>query len=108
VSLAASLVHTFAQKGYGVGLSTLDREIPPSQGISHRNRILHHLALVDTLSSKSQPQGIDRLAARLTRSHQLILVLPWEDPFWRAREAYFTKVITLSQWKATRMGDLTL
>jgi uncharacterized protein (DUF58 family) len=108
VSLAASLVHTFAQKGYGVGLSTLDHEIPPSQGISHRNRILHHLALVDLLTSKSPSHSFDRLAGRLTRSHQLILILPWEDPFWKAREAYFTKVITLSQWKATRAEDLTL
>ncbi len=108
VSLAASLVHTFAQKGYGVGLSTLDRDIPPSQGISHRNRILHHLALVDTLSSKSLPKGVDRLTGRLSRSHQLILILPWEDPFWKAREAYFTKVITLSQWRATRTGELAL
>ncbi len=108
VSLAASLVHTFTQKGYGVGLSTLDHEIPPSQGMSHRNRILHHLALMDTLSSKNLPKSTDRLAARLSRSHQLILILPWEDPFWKSRETYFTKVITPSQWRADRTGDLAL
>jgi uncharacterized protein (DUF58 family) len=108
VSLAASLVHTFSQKGYGVGLSTLDREIPPGQGISHRNRILHHLALVDTVSSNSLPKGVDRLTGRLSRSHQLILILPWDDPFWKDRGAYFTKVITLSQWRATRTGEFAL
>jgi uncharacterized protein (DUF58 family) len=108
VSLAASLVHTFAQKGYGVGLSTLDREIPASQGMSHRNRILRHLALVDTHSSKNLPKSADRLTGRLSQSHQLILVLPWEDPFWKARESYFTKVITPSQWRATQTGDLVL
>ncbi|MCI0528444.1 MAG: DUF58 domain-containing protein [Nitrospira sp.] len=108
VSLAASLVHTFTQKGYGVGLSTLDHEIPPSQGMSHRNRILHHLALMDTLSSKNLPKSTDRLAARLSRSHQLILILPWEDPFWKSRETYFTKVITPSQWRADPTGDLAL
>jgi uncharacterized protein (DUF58 family) len=108
VSVAASLAHTFTQKGYGVGLSTLDREIPPSQGIAHRNRILHHLALIDAISSNSLPKSIDHLAGRLSRSHQLILILPWEDPFWRAREAYFTKVITLSQWRTTRTGEPVL
>ncbi len=108
VSLAASLVHTFAQKGYGVGLTTLDREIPASQGMSHRNRILRHLALVDTHSSQNLPKSADRLTGRLSQPHQLILVLPWEDPFWKARESYFTKVITPSQWRATQTGDWVL
>jgi len=100
VSLAASLVHAFAQKGYGVGLSTLDREIPPRPGMSHCNRILHYLALVTTLSAKNIHKSADRLSGRLlSRPHQSVLVLPWEDPFWKSREASFTQVITPSQWK---------
>jgi uncharacterized protein (DUF58 family) len=102
VSLAASLVHTFAQKGYGVGLSTLDREIPPRPGMSHCNRILHHLALVTVLPVKDH-KNKDHLTGRLlSRSHQLILILPWEDPFWKSRESSFTQVITPSSWKDTR------
>ena len=100
VSLAASLAHAFAQKGYGVGLSTLDREIPPRPGMFHCNRILHHLAIVTILSVEDPHQNLDRLTGRLpSHSHQLILVLPWEDPFWKSREASFTQIITPSQWK---------
>jgi uncharacterized protein (DUF58 family) len=100
VSLAASLAHAFAQKGYGVGLSTLDREIPPKPGMFHCNRILHHLAMVTLLSVESPHKNMDRLTGRLlSQAHQLILVLPWEDPFWKSRETSFTQIIIPSQWK---------
>ena len=103
VSLAASLVQSFVQKGYEVGLSTLDREIPPRYGITHGYRILQALALLDPVPVKNASKNLQRLAGRMfSRPHQVILVLPWEDPYWNARRAYFTRIITPSQWRQTQ------
>ncbi|HLB02986.1 MAG TPA: DUF58 domain-containing protein [Nitrospiria bacterium] len=103
VSLAASLVHTFIQKGYEVGLSTLDREIPSRYGMTHGYRILQTLALLNPVSATNASKNLQRLAGRLfSRPHQVILVLPWEDPYWKAREAYFTRIITPSQWRQSQ------
>lgn len=109
VSLAASLVHAFARKGYEVGLSTLDREIPSRQGMTHCYRILQHLALLSTIPAEKAPKNAHHLmGGLLTRPHQVILVLPWEDPFWRAREVHFTRIITPSQWRQTQGPEAVL
>lgn len=101
VSIAASLVYAFTQRRYAVGLSTLDREVPPGQGMVHCHRLLHHLALVKPLPAAG---SLEKTADRLERQPSLkalqsFLVLPWEDPFWKARGAYFTKIITPADWR---------
>lgn len=97
VSLAASMAHHLAQKGYAVGLSTVDLEVQARPGMSHCSRILNLLARVTALPPRSSGE---RLAGRFgPRSHQAILIMAWEDPSWKPRETSFTKVVTLSEWK---------
>jgi uncharacterized protein (DUF58 family) len=100
VSLAASLVYAYAQKGYEVGLSTFDRDIPSRQGMNHCYGILKHLASIKPVFSESTPNTAYQLMGRLfMRPHQVILVLPWEDPFWKTKRNYFTKIITPGNWR---------
>ncbi len=102
VSLSASLVLNYSQKGYTVGFCSLDREFLPRQGLAHCHKILRHLARIEPRDDLN-PESVTWFSGRTsTRSQQVILILPWDDPFWKGLRAPLRQIITPAQWKGER------
>lgn len=101
VNLTASLALSYAQRGHAVGLTTMERELLPRHGLSHCHKLLHHLALIEPRTD-ADPKLMNRFYHSLaSRPYQVILILTWDDPFWKGRQELFSQVITPAQWKGS-------
>lgn len=100
VGAVASLARHYAQRGYRVGLQTLERTTGQDVGTEHLRDMLRHLALMPILvADGSQPvklpgAGADRVLLR----HPLQRAIPVEGAFGG------TVTIGLDATKATRAG----
>ena len=56
VDEAASMVKTLIDKGYSVGLKTLDSEIAPQRGDAHMDSLMKELALIEAYGKKSKTE----------------------------------------------------
>ena len=82
LSVAASLVHAFLERGYQIALVVGAEEIPFGNGEQHYLRMLQTLAL----SERRNPEEMDALQARMTQAlsqpkeGSTILISPWSHP----------------------------
>lgn len=89
VTITASLASHFLHKGYEVGLVTSREEIPLGIGMAHLFSILRVLALA------SPGKDRERLYTR-AKDGGGVLILPYDEPFWKGKEGLFTKVVRVT------------
>ncbi|TSA05193.1 MAG: DUF58 domain-containing protein [Nitrospiraceae bacterium] len=84
VRLTASLAAHFQQQGFAVRLLVGAQEVPHGAGEPHLYRMLHALALCESVpagqSDAAALDGLRTLGDRTARGELTIVVMPWPDP----------------------------
>lgn len=92
VSYVASIALVLLKRDFEVKVVTWGGEVSWGRGEAHLKRILHFLALlIPTIEKRDMPL--------LSEQGYRLLIMTWDDPFWRGREEEFSR--TLKVWERT-------
>jgi uncharacterized protein (DUF58 family) len=100
VTLAASLVTLFHERGYAVGLLAGSQGIPPETGLTHLYRMLRVLGLCAPARPAERERALAALRSldeRTAHGEVTVLVLPWRDPRTQRMTGSVTRVLYPSE-----------
>ena len=94
ISLTASLSYHLLMEGHAVEIQTLTQKVEMGKGLSHLNKILCMLALLEPVYGTSFTESVSGDSSVL--SVPRILILPQQGSLWNKRQTGFARVLTIT------------